>query len=304
VQRDEEWVYRLRDYAPSERVRIIEIHQKATSARVDIEFVEDGHIENVPAKRLRRPWSEVIEFDALMANWERFEASELSVTEEAAIEAVYEILIPPAIATWDWSPVRYASSLYDRAELARLADLELDDLIGDVASFELEGVLMLSPEGSLRVAEAICRAHPAEVVAWIMAEEAKIRELCKRGRSYKGIDGEERETSPEWEYSYYLKRDKPLHELLRQWCGYRAVTFHERLAAAEAEVRRLDVLVAQVIDYLRERDDKIYADVVEEEHERYRVTPERVRPVADRPLRPDEIPVIEVPARRRWGYSS
>ena len=33
----------------------------------------------------------------------------------------------------------------------------------------------------------------------------------------------------------YLKYAKPLHELLREWCGHRAVGLQERLGAAEAE---------------------------------------------------------------------
>ena len=78
---------------------------------------------------------------------------DIEFLEDGRVErAVYELLIPPAIATWGWSPVRYASSVHDRAELGRLADVDRDDPSSDVTSFELEGGLMLSPEGSLRVA--------------------------------------------------------------------------------------------------------------------------------------------------------
>jgi hypothetical protein len=70
-----------------------------------------------------------------------------------------------------------------------------------------------------------------------MASEAE-REHCKRGRDYKGLNGEERTSTPEWEYEWYRKSLRPYHELLRQWCGHRSITFYERLTAAEAEVRR------------------------------------------------------------------
>lgn len=71
-----------------------------------------------------------------------------------------------------------------------------------------------------------------------MAEEAKIREYCKRGRECDAFDGSGKQTSsPEREYEWYRKHDRPVHELLRSWCGHRTVTFVERLTAAEAEVR-------------------------------------------------------------------
>jgi hypothetical protein len=80
----------------------------------------------------------------------------------------------------------------------------------------------------------------------------------------------------------------------------RAVTFVERLTAAEAEVRRLDILVATSVDTLR-KHDTFGADVHERDHNENRIRPETVRPVIDRPLAPWEIPVREVPVRRgRW----
>ena len=39
-----------------------------------------------------------------------------------------------------------------------------------------------------------------------------------------------------------------LRPVYRSWCGHRSVTFVERLTAAEAEVRRPDVLVAELAD--------------------------------------------------------
>lgn len=67
-------------------------------------------------------------------------------------------------------------------------------------------------------------------------------------------------------------------------------------------MRRLDILVARLIDDVRERGGAIFAAVMEEEHNKERITPEKVRPVPHRPLSPHEIAVREVPVRRRWGY--
>lgn len=83
---------------------------------------------------------------------------------------------------------------------------------------------------------------------------------------------------------------------------YRAVTFQERLTAAEAENRRLDILLARAVDGLKDAGKDILAEVLETDHERERVTPERARPVVERPLSPHEMPVRYVTQRRRWGY--
>lgn len=96
--------------------------------------------------------------------------------------------------------------------------------------------------------------------------------------------------------------NRPVHEIIRQWCGYRAVSYQERLAAAEAETRRLDVVLARAIDDLRASGKDIFAGFLEEEHERRRITPARVRPMVERPLSPSEMPVRYVTQPRRWGY--
>jgi hypothetical protein len=98
----------------------------------------------------------------------------------------------------------------------------------------------------------------------------------------------------------YLKYWRPLHELLRQWCGHRAVTLQERLGAAESEVHRLDVMVSRLIDGLKKDGQDFFARVIEEEHEAERITPEKLRPVVERPLHPFEIPVRYVRSQRRW----
>jgi hypothetical protein len=56
VEQGDEWIYRVRDDALSERVRIIEIQRRKQSFRVEVEFIDGekaGQRENVPGKRLR-----------------------------------------------------------------------------------------------------------------------------------------------------------------------------------------------------------------------------------------------------------
>jgi hypothetical protein len=78
------------------------------------------------------------------------------------------------------------------------------------------------------------------------------------------------------------------------------VTFYERLCAAEAENHRLDVLVTELIEALDFVGRKMLAETFAVQHERDRITPERARPVVDRPLQPWDMPVREVYVRRRW----
>jgi hypothetical protein len=184
---------------------------------------------------------------------------------------------------------------------AAVLGVSLEDVVARCESFELDGDLMLSLAGSLLVAEAACRAAPMPVLDWVIEDEKQIREKIKRGGWHTNVvERKEAETSPEWEYHWYRARDRPLHELLRQWCGHRAVSFQERLIAAEAENHRLDVLVAELIDALRHAGSERAAAAFEEEHERDRITPSKARPVIDRPLEISEIPVRYLPARRSW----
>ncbi len=300
----EEWIYRVKVYSPSERVKILGIEKRKQTTRVDVEFLDGeraGVQDNIPATRLHGSWSSVAEYDERMANWQRLNGDGLDETEEWAAAVVYEALIPYEVATHYDSFVRNGATVRNRDELERLMHRPMHDVLDQVEWFEHGDVLELSPDGTLLIAEYVCTANPAPILERIMAEEAEIRERCKRGREYDAIDGSGKQTSPpEREYEMYRRIYRPLHDLLRGWCGHRSVTFVERLTAAEAEVRRLDILVAEVIDVLRKHDVPS-ADSYDREHDNDRIRPETIRPVVDRPLAPWEIPVREIRVRgRRW----
>lgn len=66
----EQWVYRHRDDAPSERVLVHDVTQTKRKVRVEVEFLDGpqaGARHAVPGGRLRVPWSEVEAFDQLMS---------------------------------------------------------------------------------------------------------------------------------------------------------------------------------------------------------------------------------------------
>lgn len=278
--------------------------KRKQTTRVDIEFLDGdkaGVRENVPGTRLPRPWSDVCDYDELMANWQRLDQDALDDTEDWAVTEVFDLLIPEDVAGYDRSCVRHGASVYRPDALEQIISRPLGDVLERGEWFAHNGITELSAMGSLLIAEYACAANPPLVLDKVMASEAEARENCKRGRDYKGLDGAERTSTPEWEYEWYRKRLRPYHELLRQWCGHRPVTFYERLTAAEAEVGRLDILVEKLIDRLKHHEDTIHTDIYEREHNEERLTAETVRPVVDRPLAPWELAVREIPtSRRRW----
>jgi len=298
-----EQIYRLSEFTPSERVRVVAIDQRKKTPRYEIEFLDGekaGSLENVPAGRLRGAWSEVEGYDEYMAHWQRFLSEEpLDSTEDGAIEYVFLEVVPGSVAELGWRYSRFSAIVKDRAALAALIGVAVGEVLDQLDYFEDSGAVVVSPQSTMRLAAAISYANPMPILDWVVEDEKKYRELCKRGRANTGRGGYA--TSPEQEYDSYLRHGRPLHELLRAWCGHRAITLQERIDAAEAEVRRLDELLSRVLDELRAHDHSYAAEIIAQEHVEGRITPATVRPVVNRPLKPSEVPVIEVPVRRgRW----
>jgi hypothetical protein len=301
----DELIYRLREYAESERVRVAEIDARKKTPRYVVEFLDGdkaGTQENVPAGRLRGPWAEAGEYDALMANWERIDQVQLTDVEDSAVGQVFDLLIPDEIAEWEWSPVRYATRIHDRDALREVIGIAVDDLLAQTEGFELHGDLMVSPDATLMIAEYACRLKPMPVLDWVLENEKEYQDKSKHGRPAVSYDKRSYTTSPEWEYQMYLEYGRPLHELLRSWCGQRAATLQERLGAAEAENRRLDELITRLFDELKGLGYARAVDHLVRAYEEERITPASFRPVVDRPLKPSEISVRYERAPRRWGY--
>ncbi|WP_280500590.1 hypothetical protein [Nocardia farcinica] len=301
----DEYIYRAKDFARSQRVRILGIERRKTTTRVDIEFLDgeaQGTRENVPGSRLRGPWAQVDEFDWRWANWERLNEDhyEMTAVEEYAVAQVFSTLIPDEVAEIEGRPIRDCIAVHDVTALEQILQIPMEKLTADIAWFEADDVVHLSSAACILMAELACRQNPTPILELVLKDEGERRERCKHGRTFEAVDGAgERTSTPEQEYDNYRKHHRPRHELLRQWCGYRAVTYHERLLAAEAEVERLDILAARAIGILKEGNAFLGREL-EEEHERERITPEKVRPVVDRPLDPSEMPVIVKRRQRRW----
>lgn len=303
----EEWAYLHRDGAPSERVVVHGVTRTGSTARrFEIEFLDGPHRgkrDTVPGRRLRVPWDQVGAYDELRANWQRLRAADdLDEVENSVVTRVFELLIPMEVAQLSHGAVESAVEVHDPAGLEALTGLSSTVLADQYDSFYMDGTLVLASAASLVITEHACRRHPRPVLDSVLADEAEAREKSKRGGTGPTTqDDDPLHTSPEHEYRFYLEYHRPRHELLRQWCGHRAVTTHERLLAAEAECHRLDELLARTLDSLRTAGSTVLADGLEREHETERITAHTIRPVPERPLHPSEVPVREEPRRRRWS---
>lgn len=299
----DEWAYRLRDTEASERVRIKAVTAKKITASIEVEFLdeEDRRVQTVPSTRLKARWADVDAYDAQQAGWQRIDDFELDSVEQSAVSTVYTALIPEEVAELDWRPVENATIIKDRRRLTEIIRLPVDEMLANIQWFTTDDTTIISPAGTAMIAEAACRAHSHTILEHVIEEEAEARHKCKHGGPHPFRKGEQ--SSPEWEYEWYRKYVRPEHELLRQWCGHRAVAAHERLTAAEAETYRLDLLVVQLVKALDLAGETMQAEQFAEEHERDRITPYLARPVVDRPLHWSEMPVREVPVyrRRHWG---
>lgn len=299
----EEWAYRRRDDAASERVLVVALHRQGQKFRADIKHLSGdnaGLEENVPRSRLRVPWDEVGDYDALMEGLGRLRSEALTEAEESALWKATELLLPTEVAELFVSPVDEALLIHDQHKFEALLGEPVSVLQHEFVWILYGGRTCLSPRASLRVAELLCRRNPAPMLEAVMAEEAEAREKSKHGGTVTSFESNELlPTSPDLEYKFYLEWHKPVHEILRDWCGYQAVTDHERLLAAEAEIHRLDTLLASALTSLRQYS-KHWADAYTQEHENERITPYSIRPIPERPLQPHEIPVIRIPARRQW----
>ena len=302
-QPGDDLIYRERESDPSERVILCSREQKR-SPRVEVEFTEGerpGSRAWVPGTRIHGAWRDVAAFDAYSAAVEHLRADDdLTDIESYAIADVYRLLLPREVGDMIWQPIHHATRIEDPEALEGLVAGPLADLLAPFATLEDDGALLVSPNASSELAEALCRTQPARVSEWVLEEEDRQRIWTKKGKPT-GVDGEPRGTSPDWEWRRYRETDRPMYELIRSWCGHRAVTAHERRVAAEAEVHRLEVLVTDAIDALR-KGWGVQADLFEERLDRDRITAETIRPLVERPLDPSEIPVrIEDRTRGRWG---
>jgi len=204
----DEWAYRLRDTAPSERVRIKAVTPKKVTASIEVEFLDDGHrVQTVPSTRLKTRWAEVEAYNAQQAGWQRIDDFELDSVERSAVLTVYSTLIPEQAAELDWRPVENATIIKDRAKLTEILQVPVEEILAKIQWFTTDDAMIVSPAGAIVIAEAACRAHSHTILERVIEEKAEARHKCKHGGQHPFRKGEK--SSPEWEYRRYRERVRP-----------------------------------------------------------------------------------------------
>lgn len=275
----EEWIYRLRDSAPSERVLVMEVNDHERRHRRIIQFLEGdkaGTVEDVPAKRLRKPWRNVTAYDTLMENWQRIDDADMTDTEKYAVDQVFRCAMSSKVAELIYRPVEKAVQVHDPHELEKLTGLTINDLRTEYENFHHDGDLILSPNAGLIIAEHVCRITPNSILARIIDEETAVRNRIKRGTNRFGDPAHS-------ELRVYQEFDRPKHELIRSWCGHRQVSQYEHLQAAEAENARLMGIIKQLFDVIDQLDRKDLVRHIARDYWENQITEGTYRPVIQEP---------------------
>lgn len=294
----EERVYRQRETDPIQRVMIRSQVRDGQFPRYEVEFAAGdaaGQVLEIPARRLQVRWEHRDSYEAGLARTARIEAFEPTTVESGAIEHVFLLLVPDTVAHPHYSRATGATAISDGIRLRDLTGLSTDQLVRDIEWFEEDDYVIVSAEGGLRIAEAVCHRNPDVVLKWVDEDENKRRAECRR---WKEVDLAS-EIDPDTAWWHYREHDRHVYELLRQWCGHRAITAYERIQAAEAEAHRLDDLLDRALHGLNKTDPRLAADLVSE-WDAGRIRPSNYRAVVDRPLKPHELPVRTEHRPRRW----
>jgi hypothetical protein len=175
----EEWAYRLRDDAPSERVHIVAVHQEGRRFRVDIRHMHGhppGREESVPRSRLKVPWKDVVSYDASMDGWRRLKAESIDGHEASALWAALELVIPSEVAELSVATSDDSLTVHDHVAFETLTGQTVAAFQSQFSWLVHDGEVFLSPRAALAVAELVCRRNPAPVLDLVMAEEAVARE--------------------------------------------------------------------------------------------------------------------------------
>ncbi|WP_037183867.1 hypothetical protein [Rhodococcoides fascians] len=282
----DEYVYRLKDDSPSERVRIVSLGPPKQHRRIVVEF-GDGTTEDVPVRRLKAPWSKVEQYDRDEEVWTRFRAVDYEPGEELAVRNVMKILIPETVARRDIMPADFTTTIVDEPELSKLLGIPSGQLLEDFESVIVNGLPIVSGMTSLYICEMACRNNPMPVLDDLREREteAMIRSKAGHNEPYRGGKKPRVSYTPHEDHEYYLRSLRPEFELIRQWCGNRAVSFQERMIAAEQECHRLELIVVDALKRIYELEgESRQFHAIRDDYSLRRITPESVRPIVERPL--------------------
>lgn len=291
----DEYAYRRRDDSPSEQVRIVELGPPKQHRRIVIEHLDGeraGETEDVPVRRLKVPWSDVERYDRHQEVFARFDAIECEIGEESAVQAVFRVLIPSRVADFGSAPVYFSTTIRLTDALTAITGVDTAEILDRFESVDFDGGIVVSGMATLCICELACRTNPMPVLDDLRERETTAMIRSKNGHKDRrqGLKGGESFT-PYDDHEHYLTFQRPEFELLRQWCGNRAVSFQERMIAAEQECHRLELIVVDALRRIHELEGESRQFLaIRDDYSLRRITPESVRPIVERPLRYGDCP--------------
>jgi hypothetical protein len=241
------WAYRERAFTDGWPILRVEVLQfgPPRSNKVRIRFLEGeypGLDQWVPAVRLRVPWDEA---EAWLRDEERFlRAWEASIDNYETVEYYAARTCLDAYPRPDGILIGYSqregatARVHDLPEVCRDLGLSEDDLLSAPLAFIDRGGEYVAPwPVALRLARRVAEVYTDEIVRSVAKEESELQEGTIRGRTV-AIGRDEWDVSKE-RCAEQLREQQPMFDLVRAWCGERAVRQFDEVAALRAELERL-----------------------------------------------------------------
>ncbi|NKS56064.1 hypothetical protein GS504_00180 [Rhodococcus hoagii] len=132
-----------------------------------------------------------------MAAWERLQECALTPEEDFAAIVALERLIPSDVAEHHYGPVEGMTVVYKRDELEELMTEPLAYVLERCESLiDEDGTLVVSPRGTLLIAELVCRKNPMPILDEVMRKRRRRDTIRRRGETEPGRRGEKESSTP------------------------------------------------------------------------------------------------------------
>lgn len=232
----ERWAYAVGENPPAIEVEVIAIDTSGRG-RIVVRFTTepDRDDEWTSPVRLKSLWPERAVYFRLIAKWREL-ASKPDDVEGGAVTAIFREFIAPA-ADINHGKLRGGTmSIYDADLVDVFIGGGLHELLAGVRSLEDEAGVHYDWATAVTVAEALCRAKPQRVTAYVHAEEAEGRALAAAASMERSL---RRIQTTAFDFVFYEEYTRPMCDLLRSWCGKPSADVYDELRDLRGEVERL-----------------------------------------------------------------
>ncbi|MGV9385744.1 hypothetical protein ACWDRB_58760 [Nonomuraea sp. NPDC003707] len=263
----EEWAYRERPRAlgdPVHRVTIVKIRDSDDWIRVcRLDGDDAGLQEWVSSTSLLDLWTDIEprlnDEGRLLAVREVSSAAGGTVEYEAALLVVKDCGLGRRVILGRSKTETGVLRIATPAGVADRLGLTPEELAADPLAFRDRHGALISPwRAARRLMPTIATTFSEGIIEAIHREEAELRSEVLYGYSQRQSWEDARE-----ERKVRLREREPVHALVRQWCGQKAVERFDELIALRNEVVRLGQLLDRAVEALRKRGATATAATIE-----------------------------------------